>query len=103
MTTCPGTARPPRGGLVPTNAPVRLSLSTRTVALWKPAAASAARQSSTESQPGTGLVLPRTTAGSAGGKSAAPPGVEDRRHRVVPDRGALAATEAADVLARPWG
>ena len=34
---------------------------------------------------------------------AAPARVEDRRHRVVPDGRALAATEAPDVLTAAWG
>ena len=57
---------------MPTNAPARLSLLIREVALSKPAAARTLEHSSTELQPGTGLVLPRTTAGSDGGNSELP-------------------------------
>jgi len=71
-TTWPGTARPPRDGLVPTNSPCRRGLRTSTVVLWKPAAASARTQSATVLQRGTGLVFPAATTGSAGGKSLLP-------------------------------
>src|SRR5205085_12417293 len=65
-------ARAPRAGLVPTTAPGGRSLVTRTVVLWKPAAASTRTQSGAEVHRGTGRVFPFTTAGSAGGKSLLP-------------------------------
>jgi hypothetical protein len=72
LTTWPGTARPPRGGLVPTRFPAGALLSTRIVAVTKPAPTSAASQARTAEQPGTGRVLPSTTAGSAGGNTPLP-------------------------------
>jgi hypothetical protein len=70
VTTWPGTAR--ERGLSPTNCPAGRALSTRAVVLPNPAAVSAAWQERTPEQEGTGRVLPSTTAGSAGGKSALP-------------------------------
>jgi hypothetical protein len=71
-TTWPCTARPPRGGLVPSRVPDGSSLSTRTVVCWKPASDRADWQARTERQPGTGRVLPFCTTSSAGGNSPLP-------------------------------
>jgi hypothetical protein len=49
-----------------------LSLSTRTVVVWKPALASAVWQELTLEQLGSGRVSPSTTPGSSGGKSGLP-------------------------------
>jgi hypothetical protein len=71
-TTWPGTARPPRGGLVPSTTPAGSSLSTRTVRGENPASVSARSQDRTPPQPGTGRVLPFCTVSSAGGNSPLP-------------------------------
>jgi hypothetical protein len=71
-TSWPGTARPPRGGLVPSSVPLSSSLSTRTVRAVNPASASARSHARTPEQPGTGRVLPSCTVGSAGGNSPLP-------------------------------
>ncbi len=72
VTTWPTTARPPAGGLVPSSDPAGLLPSTVTVWATNPAAASAERHEDTDPQPGTGRVLPLTTAGSAGGNCPLP-------------------------------
>ncbi len=73
MDTCwPGTARAPRGGLVPSSVPTSSSPSTRTVREVNPASASARSQARTLEQPGTGRVLPFITVSSAGGNSPLP-------------------------------
>ncbi len=72
MTTWPGTARPPSLGLVPITVPAHFALSTSETRTSKPAAVSAARQESTPEHQGTATVSPRSTRGSAGGKSLLP-------------------------------
>jgi hypothetical protein len=68
----PGTARPPRGGLVPRRVPSRSSPSTRTTREKKPASRSTSAHWYGLRQPGTGRVLPFCTCSSAGGNSPDP-------------------------------
>src|SRR3954447_13427388 len=70
VTTCPDTAR--LRGLRPTNSPSGLALSTFAVAYWKPALVRAALQELTPEHRGSGLVLPFSTVGSAGGNTPLP-------------------------------
>ena len=91
-TTWPGAARLPRGGLVPTSVPAARLLPTRTVVCSNPESDSADWQPRTVEQPGTGLVLPTSTLGSAGGKLPLP-----RASRI----GAIAARQMVAPLPPP--
>jgi hypothetical protein len=68
----PGTARAPRGGLVPSRVPAGSSPSTRTVRERNPASRSTWAHWYALRHPGTGRVLPFCTVSSAGGNSPLP-------------------------------
>lgn len=68
----PGTARAPRGGLVPSRVPSGSSPSTRTVREENPASRSAWAHWYALRHSGTGRVLPFCTVSSAGGNSPLP-------------------------------